>query len=121
MSNEVRQLLEFGSFRVDPEQRLLLSPKTLDLLLVLVQHSGQVVLKDEFKENCLSRTIFDVALRQGLSAQLDQSPFLNLLSDSRTGQTLSRKGKANDEPLTPELAREVCQCGSAQRFDCANR
>lgn len=55
MGNEVRQLLEFGRFRVDPEQRqllrdqqpILLSPKTFELLLVLVQHSGQVVLKDD--------------------------------------------------------------------------
>jgi len=259
MGNEVKQLLEFGRFRVDLEQRqllrdqqpILLSPKTFDLLLVLVQHSGQVVLKDDLmrrlwpdtfveesnlgqhifqlrraladksqdssqyivtvpgrgyrfaqpvsaaaaeeekkravekdrdkdKEedaalkdeeivvasrslarvtfetekrsglrmwvaiaamvtaiavaiglywrvqrrpklsekdtvvladfaNSTGDSIFDVALRQGLSAQLDQSPFLNLLSDSRTAQTLSLMGKPKDEPLTPGLAREVCQ------------
>lgn len=47
--------LEFGPFRVDPGQRLLLragkvvplSPKAFDLLLVLVERSGQVVLKDD--------------------------------------------------------------------------
>jgi DNA-binding winged helix-turn-helix (wHTH) protein len=58
MGNEVKQLLEFGPFRVDPGQRLLLrdqqpislSPKTFDLLLVLVQHSGQVMLKDELMQ-----------------------------------------------------------------------
>jgi|HubBroStandDraft_6_1064221.scaffolds.fasta_scaffold00022_92 DNA-binding winged helix-turn-helix (wHTH) protein/tetratricopeptide (TPR) repeat protein len=55
MGNEVRQLREFGPYRVDPEQRLLLrdeqpiaiSPKAFDLLLVLLEHSGQVVLKDD--------------------------------------------------------------------------
>ena len=55
MGSVVRQLLEFGPFRVDPEQRLLLrdeepvplSPKTFDLLLILVLRSGQVVLKDD--------------------------------------------------------------------------
>jgi Tol biopolymer transport system component/DNA-binding winged helix-turn-helix (wHTH) protein len=55
MGNEVKQLLEFGPFRIDPEQRLLLrdqqpillSPKTFELLLVLVRHSGRVVLKDD--------------------------------------------------------------------------
>jgi Tol biopolymer transport system component/DNA-binding winged helix-turn-helix (wHTH) protein len=55
MGNAVKQLLEFGPFRVDPEQRLLLrnqqpiplSPKAFDLLLVLVQRSGQVLLKDD--------------------------------------------------------------------------
>src|SRR5580700_3431693 len=55
MGNGVKQLLEFGPFRVDPEQRLLLreeqpislSPKAFDLLLVLLEHSGHVVLKDD--------------------------------------------------------------------------
>ena len=55
MGNAVKQLLEFGPFRVDPEQRLLLrdqqpiplSPKAFDLLLVLVQRNGEVVLKDD--------------------------------------------------------------------------
>jgi DNA-binding winged helix-turn-helix (wHTH) protein/tetratricopeptide (TPR) repeat protein len=53
--------------------------------------------------------VFDDALRQGLSAQLAQSPFLNLLSDSRAAQTLALMGRPKDAPLTPELAREVCQ------------
>jgi DNA-binding winged helix-turn-helix (wHTH) protein/tetratricopeptide (TPR) repeat protein len=55
MDNGVRQLREFGPFRLDPERRLLLrdeqpialSPKAFDLLLVLLEHSGQVVLKDD--------------------------------------------------------------------------
>jgi TolB-like protein/DNA-binding winged helix-turn-helix (wHTH) protein/Tfp pilus assembly protein PilF len=55
MGNGVKQLWEFGPFRVDPEQRLLLrgelpislSPKAFDLLLVLLEHSGQIVLKDD--------------------------------------------------------------------------
>src|SRR5579863_7353083 len=55
MGNAIKQLLEFGPFRVDPEQRLLLrdqqpiplSPKAFDLLLVLASRGGQVVLKDD--------------------------------------------------------------------------
>lgn len=55
MGNAVKHLLEFGPFRIDPEQRLLLrdqqpvplTPKAFELLLVLAQRSGQVVLKDE--------------------------------------------------------------------------
>ena len=54
-------------------------------------------------------SVFNGALRLGFSAQLEQSPFLNLLSDSRTAQTLALMGRAKDTPLTPELAREVCQ------------
>jgi serine/threonine protein kinase/Flp pilus assembly protein TadD len=59
--------------------------------------------------NATGDSVFDGALRQGLSAQLEQSPFLNLLSDDRLGQTLSLIGKPKDTRLTPELAREVCQ------------
>ena len=53
--------------------------------------------------------VFDGTLRQGLSAQLEQSPFLNLLSDQSTAQTLSLMGQPKDVRLTPEEAREVCQ------------
>ena len=53
--------------------------------------------------------VFDGALRQGLSSQLEQSPFLNLLSDERIAQTLSLMAQPKDSRLTHELAREVCQ------------
>jgi DNA-binding winged helix-turn-helix (wHTH) protein len=53
--------------------------------------------------------VFDGTLRQGLSAQLEQSPFLNLLSDSRIAETLSLMTQPKDSRLSPELAREVCQ------------
>ena len=53
--------------------------------------------------------MFDGTLRQGLSAQLEQSPFINLLSDQRTVQILSLMGQPKDARLTAELAREVCQ------------
>jgi len=52
---------------------------------------------------------FDGTLRQGLSAQLEQSPFLNLLSDTRVAQTLALMAQPADARLTPKLAREVCQ------------
>ena len=58
--------------------------------------------------NTTGDSVFDGALRQGLSSQLEQSPFLNLLSDERIGQTLSLMAKPKDTRLTRELAREVC-------------
>jgi eukaryotic-like serine/threonine-protein kinase len=246
MPQPVKHLLEFGPFRIDPEQRLLLrdqqpvplSPKAFDLLLVLTQHGGQVVLKDDLMktlwpdtfveesnlgqhvfqlrkalgerpqdhtyivtvpgrgyrfaqtvrevaeiepkkdelekgeaqiavatrslarvvierdrgkdlrlwlaigcmfaaiiiavgvywrshqkpkltekdtivladfDNKTGDPVFDGTLRQGLSAQLEQSPFLNLLSDQRTRQTLALMAQPKNSPLTPETAREVCQ------------
>jgi predicted Ser/Thr protein kinase/Flp pilus assembly protein TadD len=59
--------------------------------------------------NTTGDPVFDDALRQGLSSQLEQSQFLNFLSDERIGQTLSLMAKPKDTRLTRELAREVCQ------------
>jgi serine/threonine protein kinase len=59
--------------------------------------------------NTTGDTVFDDALRQGLSAQLEQSPFLSLLSDERIAQTLSLMSQPKDARLRPKLAREVCQ------------
>jgi eukaryotic-like serine/threonine-protein kinase len=60
-------------------------------------------------DNKTGDSVFDVTLRQGLFSQLEQSPFLNLLSDTRIGQTLALMAKPKDARLEPELAREVCQ------------
>jgi serine/threonine protein kinase/Flp pilus assembly protein TadD len=59
--------------------------------------------------NTTGDSVFDGTLRQALSAQLEQSPFLNLLSDSRIAQTLSLMAQPKDSRITHELAREVCQ------------
>ena len=59
--------------------------------------------------NATGDAVFDDALRQALSAQLEQSPFLSLLSDERIAQTLTLMSQPKDARLTRELAREVCQ------------
>jgi len=59
--------------------------------------------------NATGDPVFDGTLRHGLSAQLEQSPFLNLLSDQRIAQTLSLMAQPKDARLTHELAGEVCQ------------
>ncbi|HVU45509.1 MAG TPA: tetratricopeptide repeat protein [Terracidiphilus sp.] len=59
--------------------------------------------------NTTGEPIFDDALRQGLSAQLEQSPYLSLLPDSQAAQTLALMGKPQNARLTADLAREVCQ------------
>ncbi len=48
-------------------------------------------------------------LVSGLSAQLEQSPFLSLISDERIAQTLARMAQPKDARFTKELTREVCQ------------
>jgi tetratricopeptide (TPR) repeat protein len=59
--------------------------------------------------NTTSDEVFDGALRQGLAVQLEQSPFLSLVSDERIRQTLRLMGQRADTRLTPEIARELCQ------------
>jgi serine/threonine protein kinase/tetratricopeptide (TPR) repeat protein len=57
---------------------------------------------------------FDEALRQGLASQLEQSPFLSILSDQRVRKTLGLMGQKPDLPLTADIAKEVCErTGSA--------
>jgi DNA-binding winged helix-turn-helix (wHTH) protein/tetratricopeptide (TPR) repeat protein len=78
MDRQAKHLLEFGPFRMDLEERVLmrdretitLSPKAFETLLVLVQHSQRVVLKDDLmktlwpdtfvEESNLSQHIFQL-------------------------------------------------------------
>jgi DNA-binding winged helix-turn-helix (wHTH) protein/lipopolysaccharide biosynthesis regulator YciM len=232
-SQRLKELYEFGPFRVDPEKEILLragepvplTPKTFQILLVLIRHSKEVVTKDDLmkavwpdtfvEEANLSRNIFmlrkalgespqdhqyiitvpgrgyrlaesvrllpqegvsivaaqhskvqvqvketrpwgwilvavivlvaiaagalrffvrrtpvlsekdtvvladfvnttgdpvfDGTLRQGMSVQLEQSPFLSLVSDQRIQRTLGLMGQPPDTRLTPQIAREICE------------
>jgi DNA-binding winged helix-turn-helix (wHTH) protein/predicted Zn-dependent protease len=59
--------------------------------------------------NTTSDPVFDETLRQALAVQLEQSPFLSIVSDKRIQQTLAMMGQKPDVKLTPEIAREICQ------------
>jgi eukaryotic-like serine/threonine-protein kinase len=64
--------------------------------------------------NTTGDPVFDGTLRQGLSVQLEQSPFLSIVSDQQIQQTLQMMDQPADARLTPAIAREVCQrTGSA--------
>jgi eukaryotic-like serine/threonine-protein kinase len=52
--------------------------------------------------------VFDDTLRQGLAVQLEQSPFLSLVSDQKIQAVLRLMGQAADARLTPEIAQGVC-------------
>ena len=58
--------------------------------------------------NTTGDPVFDDTLKQGLSAQLSQSPFLNLLPDQMVRETLKLMGRAPGDWLSPEVAREIC-------------
>src|SRR5215472_6920245 len=59
--------------------------------------------------NTTGDAVFDDTLKQGLRVQLEQSPFLNVLSDQKVNEELQMMGRQKDEHLTLDLAREVCQ------------
>lgn len=58
--------------------------------------------------NSTSDPVFDDALKQALSVALRESPFLNVLSDSKVAATLKLMIRTPATPLTPEVAKEVC-------------
>jgi tetratricopeptide (TPR) repeat protein len=57
--------------------------------------------------NTTGDPVFDATLRQGLASQLEQTPFISLVSDSIIAHTLTLMSKPKDAPLTWELARDV--------------
>jgi serine/threonine protein kinase/tetratricopeptide (TPR) repeat protein len=58
--------------------------------------------------NTTGDPVFDDALKQALAVDLGQSPFLNILSDRRVGETLQLMGRPATERVTPDVAREIC-------------
>jgi eukaryotic-like serine/threonine-protein kinase len=60
-------------------------------------------------ENKTGDSVFDDTLRQGLAVQLEQSPFLTLVSEQRIQQVLHLMTRPVETRLTPEIAREICE------------
>jgi eukaryotic-like serine/threonine-protein kinase len=58
--------------------------------------------------NTTGDPVFEATLRQGLAMQLEQSPFLSLVSEQRIHHTLQLMGKTEDAPLAADVARQVC-------------
>jgi tetratricopeptide (TPR) repeat protein len=103
---------------------------TLTALLILAFIAG-VVLLHRSRAHVLSSTdtviladfanstgnaVFDEALKQALTVSLRQSPFLNVLSDEKIGATLRLMTRPASTPLTPELAREVCERAGSKAY-----
>jgi eukaryotic-like serine/threonine-protein kinase len=60
-------------------------------------------------ENKTGDPVFDQTLRHGLAMQLEQSPFLRLLSDDSIKQTMHLMNRPSETRLNPEIAREICE------------
>jgi len=58
--------------------------------------------------NTTGEAVFDDTLKQALRVQLEQSPYLNTLSEEKVSQTLGYMGRPRDTRLTEGMAREVC-------------
>src|SRR5580704_1104305 len=52
---------------------------------------------------------FDFALKQALTARLQQSPNLNVVSESHVRENLTYLGKPTDAAITPPVAREIAE------------
>ena len=58
--------------------------------------------------NSTGDPVFDGTLREGLAVELQQSPFLSLLSDQEMHESLQMMGRTPNAQLTPEITRELC-------------
>jgi len=60
-------------------------------------------------DNKTGDAVFDDTLKQALAVDLGQSPFLNVLSDRKVAATLRLMGRSPDQPVTGQIAPELCQ------------
>jgi eukaryotic-like serine/threonine-protein kinase len=59
--------------------------------------------------NTTGDPVFDGTLKQALSSQLEQSPFLNIVPESKIQQALQYMGRPPTQRINGEIGREICQ------------
>jgi Serine/threonine protein kinase len=59
--------------------------------------------------NTTGDAVFDGTLKQALATQLEQSPFLNIVPESKIQEALQYMGRPAGERITSEVGREICQ------------
>ena len=59
--------------------------------------------------NSTGDPVFDDTLREGMAVQLEQSPYLTVLSDQRIQQTLRLMAEPAGTRLSPEIAWDICE------------
>ena len=59
--------------------------------------------------NTTGDVVFDGTLKQALAVQLEQSPYLNIVPESKIREALRYMGRPADQRLTNDVAREICQ------------
>jgi serine/threonine protein kinase/Flp pilus assembly protein TadD len=73
------------------------------------------ILLTEF-ENTTGEAVFDQTLKMALAYSLAQSPFLDIVPDSKVSQTLRLMGRSPGEKVTKELGEEICMRQNLKAF-----
>lgn len=95
MPTSTRQVYEFGAFRLDPAERILLrqgeqialTPKVFDTLVLLVEKSGRLITKGEFMKQVWAETFVEEATLAQSVSQLRKA-----LGDPGMIETVPKKG-----------------------------
>jgi serine/threonine protein kinase len=58
--------------------------------------------------NITGDPVFDGTLKQALAVQLEESPYLNLVPESKIQENLRYMGRRSDQRITSDVAREIC-------------
>ncbi len=87
---------------------LLAVPGVLSLRRSEVLAVGDPVLLADFV-NTTDDPIFDGTLREALAVKLEESSFFSIVPDRRVQETLRSMGRPPGEPVTDQVAREICQ------------
>jgi serine/threonine protein kinase/Tfp pilus assembly protein PilF len=66
--------------------------------------------------NSTDDAVFDDTLKTALSVSLNQSPFLNVLSENKVAATLKLMSRPAGTKLTPEVTRELCQRAGSKAY-----
>src|SRR5271156_5149854 len=59
-------------------------------------------------DNSTGDHVFDDTLKQALAVEIEQSPFLNTLSEQKVHDTLQLMGETGGDHLTADMERQVC-------------
>jgi len=80
----------------------------------LLTDKDTIVLADFSNET--GNPVFNDTLKTALSVSLNQSPFLNVLSESKVARTLNLMMRPPDTKLSPDVARELCQRAGSKAY-----
>jgi len=80
----------------------------------LLTEKDTIVLADF--ANSTGDAVFDDTLKQALNVALNQSPFLDVLSENKVAATLKLMSRPASSKLTPDIARELCQRAGSKAY-----